>query len=264
MKNKYPEIDQVIEYIDTHLYDSLSLSDLADQAGYSRYHFNRIFKQRIGVPPLYYLSALRLQKAKDLLIKTDFPVREIGMEIGQQSLGTFTTRFTERVGVTPAHFRNSAQQADEQFRFLQDLSDWKDPRTSSTTPYSVHGTLETASPFEGVTLIGLFPKAIPEGLPTYGTLVSSMGDFSMTGVKPGVYYLMATSVSWKMAAHDLLLPHQTLRAKARKPIIVEANKDIPHQTVTLRPPLIDDAPILVSLPLLMNNFLDRLHHNSNR
>ncbi len=263
MKKKYPEIDQVIEYITTHLYDSISLTDLAAQAGYSRYHFNRIFKQRVGVPPLYYLSALRLQKAKDLLIETDFPVREIGMEIGQQSLGTFTTRFSERVGMTPAHFRNSIQQADEHFRSLKNLSDWRDPRTNIDYPYTVHGTLKTEVPFEGVTLIGLFPKPIPEGLPAYGTLVSSIGDFRVSGVKPGVYYLMATSVSWKMPVHDFLLPHRTLRIRAKSPIIVETYKEIPHQTVTLRPPLKDDPPILISLPLLMNNFLDRLHQHSN-
>ncbi|WP_085509197.1 helix-turn-helix domain-containing protein [Thalassobacillus devorans] len=264
MKNNYPEIDQVIEYIDAHLYDSLSLSDLAAQAGYSRYHFTRIFKQRVGVPPLYYLSALRLQKAKDLLIETDFPIREIGMEIGQQSLGTFTTRFTERVGVTPAHFRHSAKRAEHPVRTLKNLSGWVDPRTFMETFHTVNGTLKTEVPFDGITLIGLFPKPIPEGLPTYGTLVSSMGGFAMTGVKPGVYYLMATSVSWKMPVHDFLLPHKTLRTRAKKPIIVAPYKEIPHQNVTLHPPKLDDPPILVSLPLLMNNFLERLRQHSNR
>jgi AraC family transcriptional regulator len=73
----------------------------------------------MGISPVYYISALRLQKAKDLLLNTNLRVRDIGLEIGQKSLGTFTTRFTERVGMTPSEFRNSVQRAENHFRSLQ-------------------------------------------------------------------------------------------------------------------------------------------------
>jgi AraC family transcriptional regulator len=264
MTEMYPEIKQVLMYIREHLNDSVSLSNLADQAGYSRYHFNRIFKEDIGLPPLYYISALRLQRAKDLLLHTDLRVRDIGMEIGQQSLGTFTTRFTEKVGMTPAQFRSSVNQADLYLRSLQNLNDWSDFHHSNSRQTNIHGTIKATEQFDGVILIGLFPKPIPEGFPLYGTLVSSLGRFSIKGVKPGFYYLLATSVSWEMAAQDFLLPHKTLRTSLKKPIIVEASSEVPHQEVTLRPPHIEDSPILISLPLLMNNFLNRVTQHSNR
>jgi hypothetical protein len=118
-------------------------------------------------------------------------------------------------------------------------------------------------PFHGFILIGLFAKPIPEGLPLYGTLLSSLGDFCFTGVKPGTYYLMATSVSWGMEAMDFLLPQTTLRTRSREPIIVGTYTSVPHQQVTLHVPRADDPPILISLSLLMNNFLNRVQ-NSNR
>jgi AraC-like DNA-binding protein len=264
MTDRYSEIDGVIAYIHQHIYDPLPLSRLAGYAGYSPYHFTRIFKERIGLSPQYYVSSLRLQKAKDLLLRTNLSVRDIALEIGQQSLGTFTTRFTERVGVTPSRFRNSAMQADNLFHSLQKLSDWPTSHPASNQHARIEGTVHAEVPFEGIILIGLFAKPIPEGLPLYGTLISSLGDFCFTGVKPGTYYLMATSVSWGMKAMDFLLPHTTLRARLKEPIIVKPYSSVPRQHVTLHAPRPDDPPILISLLLLMNNFLNRTIQHSKR
>jgi AraC-like DNA-binding protein len=236
---------------------------LAGYAGYSPYHFTRIFKERIGLTPLYYVSTLRMQRAKELMLQTNLSVRAIGLEIGQQSLGTFTSRFTERVGLTPSQFRNSMLQAEDNLSSLQKLNDWRLNRLSNYH-YRVEGTVKASISFKGVVLIGLFAKPIPEGLPLYGTLISSLGDFCISGVKPGTYYLMATSVAWGMQAMDLLLPHTTLRARSKKPIIVEPYAAVPHQQITLHVPHREDPPILISLPLLMNNFLNEVKQYSNR
>jgi len=259
LDERYPEIEGVIAFIHQHLGEPLSLAQLARYAGYSPYHFVRIFKEKMGISPHYYVSSLRLQKAKDLLLRTNLSVRDIGLEIGQQSLGTFTTRFTERVGVTPATFRNSRQQADTLFRTLQQLKEWESAEPAVRRQSGlIEGRISAAVPFEGVILIGLFPKPIPEGLPLYGTLLPSLGSFSFSDVKPGVYYIMATSVPWGMQAMDILLPHNTLRTRSHKPVIVEPYDPAPFQEIMLHPPRVDDPPILISLPLLMNNFLHRV------
>src|SRR5690625_7996369 len=108
--NQYDELDEVIKYIHQHLDEPLSLDSLARYIAYSPFHFTRIFKERTGHSPMYYVSSLRLQKAKHLLLHTNLPGRDIGMEIGQQSLGALTTRFTERIGIDPANFRKSHEQ----------------------------------------------------------------------------------------------------------------------------------------------------------
>lgn len=264
LTDRYSEIDEVIAYIHQNLHDPLPLSRLAGYAAYSPFHFTRIFKERTGLPPLYYVSALRLQKAKDLLLRTNLSIRDIGLEIGQQSLGTFTTRFTERVGVRPSDFRNQAQQTEHHLSSLRRLDDWRTPGLASNPYARIEGSLRAAVPFDGFVLVGLFPRPIPEGLPLYGTLVSSLGDFCFTDVKPGIYYLMATSISWGMKAADILLPHSTLRTRSKEPIVVEPYTTVPPLEVMLYPPRLDDPPILISLPLLMNRFLKRVLHHSNR
>lgn len=262
--DKYTEIDEVIAYIHKHIDEPLPLSRLARYVSYSPYHFTRIFKERIGLSPLYYVSSLRLQKAKDLLLRTNLNIRDIGLEIGQQSLGTFTTRFTERVGMTPSDFRNSTPQADNYFRTLRKLTDWRTSLPVLNQHARIEGTVLAEIPFEGVILIGLFARPIPEGFPLYGTVLSSLGEFCFTDVKPGTYFLMATSVSWGMKAMDFLLPHTTLRTRSKEPIIVRPYSSVPHQQVMLHVPRLDDPPILISLPLLMNIFLSRVRQNSNR
>lgn len=263
MTERYSEIDEVIAYIHRHLNEPLPLARLAGYAAYSPYHFTRIFKERTGLPPLYYVSALRLQKAKDMLLRTNLSVRDIGLEIGQQSLGTFTTRFTERVGVTPSDFRNSARLTGHYLHSLQTLDNWSPPQLAAAGRYlRVDGTVRAEAPFEGVILIGLFAKPIPEGLPLYGTLLGSLGSFSFTDVRPGTYYLMATSVSWGAQAVDVLVPQTTLRARLKEPIVVEPFTPVAHQEIALHPPRPDDPPILISLPLLMNIFLSRIRTQS--
>ncbi len=255
-------VDEVIAYIHQQIWEPITLHRLARYAGYSPFHFTRIFKNRTGLTPLYYVSSVRLQRAKDLLLHTRLTVRDIALEIGHQSLGTFTTRFTERVGVTPAQFRKTASMAEVSLRLLKQFEKWPGPPSVSDRSAVVRGSVRLEIPFGGVILIGLFAKPIPEGLPLYGTLMSSSGEFCFAGVKPGTYYLMATSVSWGMQVKDILIPETTLRYRSKEPIIVGPRSFVPYQQVLLRPPLPDDPPILISLPLLMANFLNRFQKNA--
>lgn len=149
------EIDALIAYIHQYIDEPLPLSRLASYVAYSPYHFTRLFKERMGLPPLYYVSSLRLQKAKDLLIHTNMSVRDIGLEIGQQSLGTFSSRFTEKVGVSPTEFRNSVQATHTNLHALRSLGEWQLEHPVSPGRGRVVGTVHSDYPFEGVILIGL-------------------------------------------------------------------------------------------------------------
>lgn len=262
MEQGHTEMNHVLAYIQQHLYEPLTLNDLARQVAYSPYHFNRLFKKAIGVPPQYYVSAMRLQKAKELLVHTGLSVRDISLEVGLQSLGTFTTRFTARVGVSPSQFRHSSVLAEDDKLTLRQLNNWHNdgtilqPGASSHTV--VEGKVSAEQPFEGVVFIGLFAKPIPEGIPLYGTLLPRFGTFCFADVKPGIYYIMATAMAWDMGAIDVLLPHDTLRTRSRTPVVVGGAEPVPMQSVKLYPPRIDDPPILISLPVLMKRFLQRI------
>ncbi len=98
-------IASVIKFMRHDLARPVTLRDLADFAAYSPFHLDRVFSNAIGVPPAEFRAALRFDWAKHLLLTTDLSVTEICHEVGFDSLGTFSTRFAEFVGVTPKLFR---------------------------------------------------------------------------------------------------------------------------------------------------------------
>jgi AraC family transcriptional regulator len=85
-----------------------ALDEMARIAYLSPFYFNRVFRQLTGLPPRRFHTALRIAAAKRLLLTTDLSVTEVCLEVGYQSLGTFTTHFHELVGVSPRELRRLA------------------------------------------------------------------------------------------------------------------------------------------------------------
>ncbi|WP_205718609.1 helix-turn-helix transcriptional regulator [Actinomadura sp. WMMA1423] len=92
--------------------EPLDVSAVAARAGYSRYHFVRLFHEVYGEPPGAYLARRRIERAQHLLRTADLTVTEICMQVGFTSLGTFCTRFKQQTGTTPTEFRRRARTGD--------------------------------------------------------------------------------------------------------------------------------------------------------
>ncbi len=92
---------------DSRYADPLDVDDLADAAGLSRAHFSREFRRAFGESPHAYLLTRRLERAASLLRTTDRPVVEICLDVGLQSLGSFTSSFTRTYGMSPTAYRQA-------------------------------------------------------------------------------------------------------------------------------------------------------------
>jgi AraC-like DNA-binding protein len=92
-------------YINNHYNQDLSLEDVAEFAGFSRYYFSRSFKKQTGYSFKDYLCQKRLQVAMDLLIRTDKSMKDVAVESGFGSVATFNRVFREKKGCTPTQFR---------------------------------------------------------------------------------------------------------------------------------------------------------------
>ena len=86
----------------------LDLDALARAAGYSRFHFARAFRETYGETPGTYLTRRRIERAKDLLRSANLTVTEICDLVGFASLGSFSSRFSELVGMSPSAYRAHA------------------------------------------------------------------------------------------------------------------------------------------------------------
>jgi AraC family transcriptional regulator len=84
---------------------SLTLEDIAQYAALNTFHFLRLFKQLFAVTPHQYLTAIRLQRAKELLLKTNLPVIEVCWNTGFESPGSFSLLFKRNYAYPPQVFR---------------------------------------------------------------------------------------------------------------------------------------------------------------
>ena len=93
------------DLMDRRYADPLDPNALAREAGFSRYHFARAFRAAYGEPPGAYLSRRRVERAQDLLRSADVTVTEVCLLVGFSSLGSFSSRFREVVGMSPSEYR---------------------------------------------------------------------------------------------------------------------------------------------------------------
>lgn len=95
----------VFKYIDNNYMYDISLEQLADVAGYSKFHFSRIFKQYNSMSYLQYINARRTRAAEMLLLDPTIPITEVAMRSGFKSLTTFNRIFKEIKHCTPTDFK---------------------------------------------------------------------------------------------------------------------------------------------------------------
>ncbi|HET7738240.1 MAG TPA: helix-turn-helix transcriptional regulator [Tepidiformaceae bacterium] len=105
------ELRRVRDRIDREYAQPLDVDELARGANMSAGHLSREFRLAYGESPYSYLMTRRIERAMTLLRRGDLSVTEVCFEVGCSSLGTFTTRFTELVGMPPGAYRRNAADA---------------------------------------------------------------------------------------------------------------------------------------------------------
>jgi AraC family transcriptional regulator len=98
-----------LELLRARLSDDITLDELAAEAQLSTFHFARMFKQSLGVPPRAYLTRLRLEKACELLEQTDLPVTEIAFEVGYSSNQVLARVFLKHHRISPLDYRRAVR-----------------------------------------------------------------------------------------------------------------------------------------------------------
>ena len=98
-----------LEFMRARLSEDVSLDELAAEARLSPFHFARMFKQSVGVPPRVHLTRLRVERARELLKTTDLPVTEIAQEVGYSSNQVLARVFIKHQRMSPTDYRRAAR-----------------------------------------------------------------------------------------------------------------------------------------------------------
>ncbi|MQL52285.1 helix-turn-helix domain-containing protein [Desulfofundulus thermobenzoicus] len=99
-------IERAKQFLSEHFAEDLSLAQIARQQFLSPFYFSRLFKQVTGVTVMDYLTGLRLQAARELLVRSDQPVSQIAGAVGYADPNYFSRVFRRHVGVSPSEYRS--------------------------------------------------------------------------------------------------------------------------------------------------------------
>jgi len=99
------KLRRITDWMAEHMAEEFSLARLAEQAGMSEFHFNRLFKRATGVPPSQYQIKLRMDAARRLLRETKKSVITIAIEVGYSNPSHFARLFRKETGLSPTDYR---------------------------------------------------------------------------------------------------------------------------------------------------------------
>lgn len=229
-------IRRAIDAIRDRYEEPLSLDDLARSAMISKFHFLRTFRRVTGVTPGRFLSAVRINEAKHLLSTTTLSVAEISVQVGYGSLGTFTRRFTECVGLSPTAYRRVAQG--------EPLPAEGESRAPHDRPAgSLSGTIRAVPRADSPVLVGVFDSPVPRGRPVISELVQEPGPWRLDPVPVGRWYVLAAAIG---PATDDRHPPSLLVGMSDE-LRVCAGRQL-RVDLTIRPPDWRYPPLLSVLP----------------
>lgn len=100
------KIEAIVEFIDSHLNQDLTLTYVAERMNFSSYYLSKVFKKELGVNFVKYVTERKMDKAKELLKDNDIPIVNIAFEIGYPEPSYFTKVFKKVENMTPSQYRN--------------------------------------------------------------------------------------------------------------------------------------------------------------
>lgn len=102
-------LEKSLDYIELHACEGISVQQVAEVAGVNRTYFSTIFAAKVGFTPMEYMTKVRMDKAKNLLIGSSATITEISYSLGYPTLFSFTRAFKNYVSTSPSDYRNSKQ-----------------------------------------------------------------------------------------------------------------------------------------------------------
>jgi AraC-like DNA-binding protein len=238
---------RAIHHMKERLAEPLDLDALAHVAAISKFHLVRVFDEMTGTTPHHFLACLRMQRAKELLLKTDSTITDICLKVGYSSLGTFSNTFNALVGVPPQEFRALPKRMTAA-HFATAIWKYLAARKKISGP-AIEGVVEGPRSPKGFIFVGTFTDGVPLGVPFSGTVMVGRGKFCIERPAAAEFHLLAALVplSAKLAEMVVNIPISYV-ASAR--VQSDPGATPGKHVLRLRPLRATDPPIVMALPAL--------------
>lgn len=257
-------ITEVTTYMREHTDREISIEELAEQFGYSKFHFSREFKKIIGVTPNEYWAALKMEKSL-LELQRSSSILNAQLKTGYQSSGTFATNFLKTTGLTPNQYKKEMQK----FTLFDKVKSHEAKESSVLTHYSFNKKnseafqehklniiCNTPEGFKGIIFVGLFEKPLPNTAPIVGKALFKNNSCVIDIIPNGEYYPLCCAIRNSLNPMDYFFLNKALRDLHRTPIRFPLEKDVDF-TFNLREPLPTDPAIPTNLMKLVVDALSK-------
>lgn len=104
-KENAQKFNKLMDYIDEHYMEELTLENLAEESGFSKFHFSRLFKLYTNFTFYDYLTYRRIKVAETLLVEPNLSITEVALQSGFPSISTFNRVFKQKKNCTPSEYR---------------------------------------------------------------------------------------------------------------------------------------------------------------
>jgi AraC-like DNA-binding protein len=98
-------IRKTLNYIDFNIFKKIEVTDLANITKWEKNYFIKIFLNYVGITPYQYILEKKVEKAKLLIIQTDYPINQISYELGFKSYTNFVSAFKKIANSSPSQFK---------------------------------------------------------------------------------------------------------------------------------------------------------------
>jgi AraC family transcriptional regulator len=242
-------VQRSIEAMRDNLAAEHSLRSLAGSAWLSPFHFHRVFLKVTDATPARFLSASRMAEAKWMLAYSSANVTEICMRTGYSSLGTFSSQFTKRVGMSPRQFRRIVDAHRD--RPINDVM--RNLSRSGVAPVAAPlAVTVNGGPAHVPAVIGLFRSGIPEERPTACAFVDVPGTAMFNELSGGARHLLAMSFDESVTVVEAAASTDLERCYVGASELTSADRATNSTVdVQLRCRRLTDPPIVLALPLLI-------------
>ncbi|MEK3734151.1 MULTISPECIES: helix-turn-helix transcriptional regulator [Paenibacillus] len=258
MKERIPDI---LAYMQASVTQDITVEQVANHFGYSKYHFSREFKRLTGFSAADYLSSLKVEFAKQALLRHEHSVTHSGYDAGYSSIGTFSTTFTRKTGLSPREYKQQVEALYSVAKKCEEtdatvIGHHEAPLASETSRCLV--SVRYPEGYQaGVTFVGLFHSPIPNHRPVVGVALTKKHTHLFEHIPNGTYYLLACSIEKTFNPMRYFVLDDCLRGRVQHQVRFPQDHNQAF-TITLREALPEDPPIVVNvLKLLADSLKNR-------
>lgn len=251
-------VNDIILYIRNRVLDDITIGEVADYFGYSRYHFSREFKRVTGFSASDYLSSLKIEYAKQEILRNDVSITDSGFNAGFSSLGTFSTTFTKKTGMSPREYKDKVETLytiTKKYEMNKQKAVHSQDRQISENSTLLVNTHFPDDYEPGITFIGLFKSSIPNHRPALGTALMKETFHIFKDIPNGEYHLLVCSIEKTKNPLRYFILDECLRGKWERALSFPEDSKQSIE-IYLREALPEDPPILINLPKLLADTLN--------